>query len=1074
MSSTHLKSKFVLVLCLACSIFGSGQYSVESQVQAQEPSDTPAPTAVSAVAEEQPEEPNGSSEQNPDDPSNAGDASEENKPGESKPGDGKPGEKPDAKGDDKKDKAKDAAPSNVQRTAAPPTPANPEELKVRPNSDGLVEFQFRNQAWPDLLKWLAEVSQMSLDWQELPGDYLNLATQRPYTLEETRDAINRHLLMRGFTMLDSEGVISVVKIAAINPSMVPRVEPPELKMQPPHRFVRSSFELAFLMASDVHEEFKSMLSPNGKITPLVATNRLEVMDAAANLKDIYRVLNEEQSLEAIADLAREFPLKYARSSFVKEQLEIFLGLKKSSGSGSSRGGGDMMEMMQQQMQQQMEQMQQQMQQPGGARKPQPRKEEIYLVANDRNNSVIVHAPQNKMAIVASFIERMDVPNNQADYERVGIRMKVFRLATLTPAELVKSLLAMDVLEPSTKLQVDEANGAIIAYASIADQYMIQSIIDRLDGSGRSAHVIQLRRLDAEAVAGSIKFLMGAEEEKKEETRSRFSYYDFGYSQPSKSTKKNDKMRVGANIQDNQVLVWANEIEMEEVNGLLIKLGELPPPGGRRSTVRVIDASRQPETYEYLKRLKAQWEQTAPNTLVIPDADAFQEPAAPTQNSAPNPADKVRPGNANEAENDNEEKAPAAKAEITAVDAIQDPRFVSVSDDPKQTSTTDDNPKQANEQPLPPGERRSFAPLGRRATENETRQGQGSEDPSRDGQLRDRDAQQLSGQPDSAQAAPPKITIQVDESGRLILQSADPGALDRLEEMMQMNKPPQRPYDKFFVKYARASWVKINLDEYFEKEKKRDDRNDRWMSWIFDIPMEEKKDTSRQLGKRAELRFIADNDTSSIIAIGADDLDRRTIKELIELWDVPEPTNGKDVRYTKLVRIKHSNAEAIVGTIKEAYKDLLSSNDSALQGGQGGRGGNKESKRESNQETVQADGGLSSNFKGELSLGADPITNSVLVSARGEPLLKLVCEMIAELDTAAAPQGNVEVYQLGPGMAKGSMGDALRAMLDKQIRQNEGGDDRGRSNGKSGSRNGAQSGRSQNGGSQNSRNAAGDD
>ena len=43
-----------------------------------------------------------------------------------------------------------------------------------------------------------------------------------------------------------------------------------------------------------------------------------------------------------------------------------------------------------------------------------------------------------------------------------------------------------------------------------------------------------------------------------------------------------------------------------------------------------------------------------------------------------------------------------------------------------------------------------------------------------------------------------------------------------------------------------------------------------------------------------MRFIADNDTSSIIAIGADDLDRQTIKELIELWDVPEPTNGKDV------------------------------------------------------------------------------------------------------------------------------------------------------------------------------------
>ncbi len=80
------------------------------------------------------------------------------------------------------------------------------------------------------------------------------------------------------------------------------------------------------------------------------------------------------------------------------------------------------------------------------------------------------------------------------------------------------------------------------------------------------------------------------------------------------------MRVSANVQDNQVLVWANEIEMEEVRGLLVKLGELPPPGGRQSTLRVVDASRQPETFEYLKKLKEQWERVSPNPLIIPGAE----------------------------------------------------------------------------------------------------------------------------------------------------------------------------------------------------------------------------------------------------------------------------------------------------------------------------------------------------------------------------------------------------------------------------------------------------------------------
>ncbi len=55
-----------------------------------------------------------------------------------------------------------------------------------------------------------------------------------------------------------------------------------------------------------------------------------------------------------------------------------------------------------------------------------------------------------------------------------------------------------------------------------------------------------------------------------------------------------------------------------------------------------------------------------------------------------------------------------------------------------------------------------------------------------------------------------------------------------------------------MRYARASWVKLNLDEYFQKEKKRDDRNDRFMSWLYDIPFNEKKDTVGNWARK--LRF----------------------------------------------------------------------------------------------------------------------------------------------------------------------------------------------------------------------------
>ncbi|MEI7461407.1 MAG: hypothetical protein WCK15_18515, partial [Pirellula sp.] len=156
--------------------------------------------------------------------------------GEATPGAGKPGDK------DKNNAEKGAA-EPIKRKSEPPDPPNKREFDVKPDEQGLVQFQFRNQAWPDLMRWLAEVCGMSLDWQELPGDYLNIAAQRKHTLEETRDLINRHLLARGFTMLEFDGTIQVLKTSGINAALVPKVEPSKLVSLPPNRFVRVSFSL---------------------------------------------------------------------------------------------------------------------------------------------------------------------------------------------------------------------------------------------------------------------------------------------------------------------------------------------------------------------------------------------------------------------------------------------------------------------------------------------------------------------------------------------------------------------------------------------------------------------------------------------------------------------------------------------------------------------------------------------------------------------------------------------------------------------------------------------------------------
>ncbi len=273
------------------------------------------------------------------------------------------------------------------------------------------------------------------------------------------------------------------------------------------------------------------------------------------------------------------------------------------------------------------------------------------------------------------------------------------------------------------------------------------------------------------------------------------------------------------------------------------------------------------------------------------------------------------------------------------------------------------------------------------------------------------------QANAAQSAPPAISISIDpKTGKLIIQSDDPAALDRLEEVMRVNRPPQRPYDVFDVIHARATWIKLNLDEYFEDNDGDDDSRFRYF-FGFDEP---KKDEKRELGKRAPLRFIADNDTNSIVVIGADDADRQTIKDLIKLWDVPEPENSiDDARYIELIRIKYSKADSIAATLKEAFRDLLSANDKAFQ-----EGDDSESKRESS----DSGGGFSFAYKGKLSIGVDQVTNSILVSAEGRQLLELITGMIEELDEQAQTESEFAVATLPASVNGKPVKEALMRML----------------------------------------------
>ena len=241
-------------------------------------------------------------------------------------------------------------------------------------------------------------------------------------------------------MLEFGSTILVTKTAGINVSLVPKVDPARLVSLPPNRFVRISIPLRSLVASEVLAELKTLISANGFLNALSATNRLEAMDSASNLVELLMVLQDEQSAESLDNLAREFELQYVRASDARDQLTSFLKLdgKKQPTMALPEEMDAMQQQMMMQQQQQMLMMQQQQEQQLQAQqqgKDKKGKQEVLLVANNRRNSLIVHAPPDQMAIIATFVKRIDVPSTSDNLNVLNTRMKVYRLAALVPKKL---------------------------------------------------------------------------------------------------------------------------------------------------------------------------------------------------------------------------------------------------------------------------------------------------------------------------------------------------------------------------------------------------------------------------------------------------------------------------------------------------------------------------------------------------------------------------------------------------------------------------------------------------------------
>ena len=919
----------------------------------------------------------------------------------------------------------------VTRPTEPDTPPDPNELNATPNAAGMLRLNFQGQPWPDVIRWLKKVSGKSLDWQELPGGFLNLSTHREYTVEEARNIINRHLLARGYTILIRDEMMTVEKIDKLNPAMVPRVTAEALDQRGDYEFVKVSFTLTALVASQAAEELKPMLSPNGKLLPLAKTNRLEAIDSVINLKEIRDILTEEQSGDGNERRVWKFELEHVRAEDIVDPLYSLLGVQKAAAGPMSSS-----------QMQQLQKMIQQAAQKGGGAGAQP-EQKLQIVPVPRENILLVTGPADKLATVADAVELLDQPSlhSQSILDSIQ-RTEVYRLENFDPEAFIETVREMGGLSPLTQIRADETRGAVIVSGSKVDHLILEQLLEKIDGTSREFHVIPLRKLDAEYVAGSIKLMMGAEDTKEDD--SRRSYYFNPYSSRSSSSsskKSNDKFTIDADVEYNRLLLRCTSFELEQVEDLLIKLGELPRPGGNPSRRRVFETGDLEDSMLLIERLQKVWPSRGANELkIIPPAiEPKKEEIIPQGPNSPDVLEPLKPAREADGKKSVDGKPvktaqwspqrsgnpflsgsqPLFRTASQSQEVAEEPPKKAESANPvaPQDSSTPEIDKAAADKAL----RKLVERIRAKQQENAIRS-----TPARDGTER------------SENAGPPPIQIRLGANGEIYVESEDPAALDLLEEVMDEYAPPKRDWKVIQLKYPQtwAYGIEVILKDIFKEEIDASEKDDGGMRYSpfygYNRSGSSGNSGPRRLSARKPLKIISDRDSHTILVQGASDEQLRMIEELIEIYDRPQSTEARSIRKTQIFKIQYSKAKVIADALKEVYRDLLSENDKALQEGKG----NKKEDRPAERSYTYIYGGGGGEgaeqeepikFKGLLSIGIDETSNILIISAT-EGLLNNVSQIIEQLDMAARPNSAYKVVQVNTRVNLRELQKRLQNML----------------------------------------------
>src|SRR5579872_4151148 len=211
-----------------------------------------------------------------------------------------------------------------------------------------LSFNFRFAPWELVLRRFAEEAKLTLDINEVPPGTFNYYDSGTYTPAEALDVINGYLLQKGYVLVRRDKFLVVVNVDQIPPNLIPQVSLSDLPKRGRNELISAVLPLAEMDAKSAAEEIKDLLGPQGKVVPLLKTNRILVTDIGSNVQRIHEFLTEMGAVQDTKGTTfRSFKLVNISATEAERTLRDLFGLAPRSNSmrqaaapAASAGGRD--------------------------------------------------------------------------------------------------------------------------------------------------------------------------------------------------------------------------------------------------------------------------------------------------------------------------------------------------------------------------------------------------------------------------------------------------------------------------------------------------------------------------------------------------------------------------------------------------------------------------------------------------------------------------------------------------------------------------------------------------------------